>query len=100
MANGKLTWLGHGTFRLDTAGGKVVLVDPWLEGNPKAPANAEPERLDLILVTHAHFDHLADAARLAHKRLPRLVDAGRRVRRRAGRLRSAPGERPHDLLLG
>jgi L-ascorbate metabolism protein UlaG (beta-lactamase superfamily) len=67
MANGTLTWLGHGTFRLDTAGGKTVIVDPWLDGNPKAPANAEPDKLDLILVTHAHFDHLADAARLAAK---------------------------------
>ncbi len=66
MANAQLTWLGHGTFKLETPGGKVILVDPWLEGNPKSPANAEPERIDLILVTHGHFDHIADAVRLAN----------------------------------
>lgn len=67
MANGTLTWLGHGTWRVDTAGGKTVIVDPWLEGNPKSPANAEPDTIDLILVTHAHFDHLADAVRLSNE---------------------------------
>ena len=67
MANGSITWLGHGSFRLDTAGGKVLIIDPWLEGNPKSPANAEPDHVDLILVTHAHFDHIADATRLANK---------------------------------
>lgn len=66
MVNAKLTWLGHGTFKLESPSGKVILLDPWLEGNPTSPANAEPERVDLILVTHGHFDHLADAARLAN----------------------------------
>jgi L-ascorbate metabolism protein UlaG (beta-lactamase superfamily) len=66
VANAKLTWLGHATFTLESPTGKVVLVDPWLEGNPRSPANAEPARVDLILVTHGHFDHLADAVRLAN----------------------------------
>lgn len=67
MANAKLTWLGHATFKLESPTGKVILVDPWLEGNPKSPANAEPDKVDLVLVTHGHFDHLADAVRLANK---------------------------------
>ena len=33
----KLTWLGHATFRLETPGGKTVLVDPWVMGNPLCP---------------------------------------------------------------
>lgn len=73
MANAKLTWLGHGTFKLESPSGKVILLDPWLEGNPTSPANAEPERVDLILVTHGHFDHLADAARLANQHKAPLI---------------------------
>lgn len=65
----QLTWLGHGTFTLESPAGTVLLVDPWLEGNPSFPAGAEPSRVDYILVTHGHFDHIADAVRLsnAHK---------------------------------
>ena len=66
MTNALLTWLGHGTFKLESPGGKVLMIDPWLEGNPRSPANAEPEHLDLVLVTHGHFDHLADAVRLSN----------------------------------
>ena len=73
MANAHLTWLGHGTFKLESPTGKVILLDPWLEGNPRSPANAEPDHVDLILVTHGHFDHMADAARLANAHQAPLV---------------------------
>lgn len=63
-----LTWLGHASFRLDTPGGKRVYVDPWLNGNPKCPeAELEPERIDLIAVTHGHGDHVGDTVALAQK---------------------------------
>jgi L-ascorbate metabolism protein UlaG (beta-lactamase superfamily) len=56
-----LTWLGHASFRLDTDGGKRIYVDPFLNGNPKTPDSEKtPERCDVIAVTHAHGDHLAD----------------------------------------
>jgi L-ascorbate metabolism protein UlaG (beta-lactamase superfamily) len=61
------TWLGHGTFLLTSPKGRRILVDPWLESNPSCPASLRaPWPLDLILVTHGHFDHVHDAAAAAH----------------------------------
>jgi L-ascorbate metabolism protein UlaG (beta-lactamase superfamily) len=66
MADTTLTWLGHSTFRLDTASGKRIYIDPFLNGNPKCPENeVTPERVDMIAVTHAHGDHLGDTVELA-----------------------------------
>ena len=62
-----LTWLGHATVRIDLPDGAVAVVDPWLTGNPSAPAGYQFDRLDLILVTHAHSDHMADAIPLAKR---------------------------------
>ena len=57
----ELTWLGHATFRVDSAGGKRVYVDPFLHGNPSCPeGELDPERCDLIVLTHGHGDHLGD----------------------------------------
>jgi len=63
----KITWLGHSTVRIDLADGTVVVVDPFLKGNPSAPAGYSFERLDLILVSHAHADHTGDVIPLARK---------------------------------
>jgi len=63
-----LTWLGHASLRLDTPSGTRLYVDPWLNGNPSCPANElEPDRIDLIAVTHGHGDHVGDTVAL-HKR--------------------------------
>jgi L-ascorbate metabolism protein UlaG (beta-lactamase superfamily) len=68
MADTTLTWLGHAAFRLDTAGGKRVYVDPFLNGNPKCPENErEPERADIVAVTHGHGDHVGDTVAIAQK---------------------------------
>ena len=67
MANVQLTWLGHASFRFDTPGGKRVYVDPWLD-NPKCPeSEKEPERIDLIALTHGHDDHVGGTVELAQK---------------------------------
>jgi L-ascorbate metabolism protein UlaG (beta-lactamase superfamily) len=60
-----LTWLGHGSFRLDTPGGTRLYVDPFLTGNPSCPAaELTPERVDLIALTHGHGDHVGDTVAL------------------------------------
>lgn len=76
-----LQWLGQSAFRITTPGGKVILTDPYLSENPKTPARYRtPEGLgavDLILVTHAHADHLGDAVALArHYNVPVICPAG------------------------
>jgi L-ascorbate metabolism protein UlaG (beta-lactamase superfamily) len=59
----ELTWLGHSAFRVESPGGKRIYVDPFLTGNPKTPeSEREPERCDLIVLTHGHGDHVGDAA--------------------------------------
>jgi L-ascorbate metabolism protein UlaG (beta-lactamase superfamily) len=58
----ELTWLGHASFRVDSPGGKRIYLDPFLTGNPRTPdSEREPERCDLILLTHGHGDHSSDA---------------------------------------
>ena len=68
MADTTLTWLGHASFRLDTASGKRIYVDPFLNGNPKCPEHEKtPERVDVIALTHGHGDHVGDTVELAKK---------------------------------
>jgi L-ascorbate metabolism protein UlaG (beta-lactamase superfamily) len=65
---GTLTWLGPSAFRVESPGGKRIYVDPFLNGNPKCPeGEQQPERVDMIAVTHAHGDHVGDTVELAEK---------------------------------
>jgi L-ascorbate metabolism protein UlaG (beta-lactamase superfamily) len=70
----KLTWLGHAAFRITTPSGKVILVDPWIQGNPATPeALKKVDQVDIMLITHGHFDHIADAVELGQKHKPQTV---------------------------
>lgn len=65
----EIQWLGHATTRITSESGKVILIDPYLTTNPKAPPKYRDlralGRVDLILVTHGHGDHSADLIKLA-----------------------------------
>lgn len=69
-----LTWLGHATLHIQTAGGTSILVDPWLEGNPSAPKGYQlPAKIDLLLLTHGHDDHFHDAIKVAKQSKAKTV---------------------------
>ena len=65
MSSLAITWYGHATFVLTSPGGKRIVLDPWLSGNPKAPAGAKIDKADIILVTHGHSDHTTDVVTIA-----------------------------------
>ncbi|MEK9951066.1 MAG: metal-dependent hydrolase [Curvibacter sp.] len=77
----EVLWLGQASVRITSPGGKVIVIDPWLRTNPKTPASFKQlealGKVDLVLVTHGHFDHIADAPDLArmHK-IPLYGPAG------------------------
>src|SRR5262249_21863911 len=68
----QITWLGHGSFHLALAGPKTILIDPWVE-NPPFPKDFAVNRVDGILITHGHFDHIASVRPLAEKFHPTVV---------------------------
>jgi L-ascorbate metabolism protein UlaG (beta-lactamase superfamily) len=70
----KITWLGHATFRVETPGGKTILIDPWVMGNPMCPETEKNvKKVDVLLCTHGHFDHIGDAVEIARKHNPKVV---------------------------
>jgi L-ascorbate metabolism protein UlaG (beta-lactamase superfamily) len=70
----KITWLGHSTFAITLPSGKVILLDPWLTGNPTCPeAQKTPARVDAMLISHGHGDHLGDAVALGMKFKPQIA---------------------------
>ncbi|HEY6120454.1 MAG TPA: metal-dependent hydrolase [Pyrinomonadaceae bacterium] len=68
-----LKWFGHAAFSITTPKGKVILIDPWLRNpsNPEAKDNKDPllavPKVDYILLTHGHRDHVGDAVEIANK---------------------------------
>jgi L-ascorbate metabolism protein UlaG (beta-lactamase superfamily) len=69
-----ITWLGHAAVHITTPKGTEILIDPFLEQNPKFPKGYKlPEKLDLLLLTHGHGDHLGDAVSVAKKHRPQVV---------------------------
>jgi L-ascorbate metabolism protein UlaG (beta-lactamase superfamily) len=69
----EITWLGHGTYKLRLESGEVILVDPWTDGNPTYPKDHQFDRLDIMLISHGHFDHIHDAVPLSRQFSPQVV---------------------------
>ena len=67
-----IKWLGHSSFQFDIDGHKL-LIDPWLTGNPVAKVAAADLDAEVILLTHAHDDHVADAIDIARRRDATIV---------------------------
>jgi L-ascorbate metabolism protein UlaG (beta-lactamase superfamily) len=61
-----LTWTGHATWFIDTGAG-VLLVDPFFDECPTSSMQARDVSCDAILVTHGHFDHVADLVAVARR---------------------------------
>ena len=68
------TWIGHGTWLARSAAGKEVLIDPWVMNNPVVPAHLKQiDRLDVMVVTHGHFDHIHDAVAIGKATSPKVI---------------------------
>ena len=69
----KVKWFGHAAFSITTPGGKILLIDPWLKNpsNPEVKNGGDPlaslPKVDYILLTHGHRDHVGDAVEIAKK---------------------------------
>ncbi len=75
-AKSQLTWYGQAAFRLVTPSGKVILIDPWITNplNPNGKQDlAELKKVDLILISHGHSDHVGDAVEIARRTKAKLV---------------------------
>lgn len=89
-ATTEVTWYGHAAFKIKTPSGKVLLIDPWI-ANPANKNGKEDldklDRVDLILISHGHFDHVGDSVAIAKKTGARLVttfDLGKALAQYAG----------------
>jgi len=75
-ASVELRWYGHSAFKITTPSGKILLIDPWIT-NPANKHGQEDlskiEKVDLILISHGHFDHIGDSVAIAKKTGARLV---------------------------
>ncbi|PUA32669.1 MAG: metal-dependent hydrolase [Candidatus Terraquivivens tikiterensis] len=68
-----IKWLGHAAFEVSMSD-RVILIDPFLKDNPKAAIKPdEIQRVDLVVVTHNHFDHFADVVEIAKKHGAKVV---------------------------
>ena len=70
----ELTYMGHSTFKIKSPEGKILIVDPWVDGNPNCPDELKKiDQVDILAVTHAHFDHIGDSVRIGNELQPKVI---------------------------
>jgi L-ascorbate metabolism protein UlaG (beta-lactamase superfamily) len=72
----QLTWYGQSAFKIVTPGGKVLLLDPWINNPANENAKehlAQLEKVDFILLTHGHGDHVGETVEIAKRTRAKLV---------------------------
>ena len=70
----ELIYMGHSTFKIKSPEGKIIIVDPWVAGNPMCPDNLKKiEHVDILAITHAHFDHIDDVSGIGKEFQPKVV---------------------------
>lgn len=83
----EVLWLGHATVKLTTIEDKVIVIDPFLKNNPKTPAKYKDlktlGKVDVILITHGHGDHIADVVEIAKLTGAKVVANAELVRQMA-----------------
>ena len=74
MRGNIIQWLGHSTFKITTPTKHVILIDPWIDTNPVCREDCKKvDRVDAMLISHAHSDHFSDVLPLAKKFQPQIV---------------------------
>lgn len=91
----KLQYFSHSSFKITTAAGKTILIDPFLDGNPNCPVKSEEVGADFIVLTHAHGDHLGDAFSIAERCDPLFICVNELAIYCAGK-----GFRTHNMHIG
>ena len=70
----KLRYFSHSSFQITTDSGKVILIDPFLDDNPTSPVKSdEIEKVDFIVLTHGHGDHIGDSFKIAERTNPLFI---------------------------
>lgn len=97
MATKSIRWLGHSCFIITSPGGKSIVTDPWIVGNPLCPVKLDDiKAADIVLVSHDHFDHVGNAADIVKSTGAILVAAPET----AGKLQSQMGVPPEKVVFG
>lgn len=69
----RLKYFSHSAFQITTESGKVILIDPFLDGNPTSPVKSDDVEADYIILTHGHGDHIGDAFNIAKRTNPIFI---------------------------